>query len=92
MVQIGATAREGTDVPLLAHRTDLDRAEVGTTATAFAYEYDLVLDRRFGPKWTGWLMRALVTRLEAARATWGGARPGQVFASVSYRFGTAGGE
>jgi len=82
-LQLGLTPRAGTGLRVYAHRFDRDRGD----PSAFAYEHDVVVDQAVGGRWTGWLMGGLVTPPDAARAAFAGARSGQVFASVSYKFG-----
>jgi hypothetical protein len=86
-VQLGATPREGTGVRVLAHRMDRARATEAGSSKAFAYEYDLVVDQALGPHWNAWVMGGYATPLDAAKAELGAETTGQVFASVSWKFG-----
>jgi hypothetical protein len=93
--QVSVTPREGTGVRLLAHRLDRARKVLSEGSPdkqkAFGYEYDLVVDQAFGPHWSGWVMGGFATPLDAAKAEWGGgATSGQVFASISWKFGSPG--
>ena len=93
--QVGVTPREGTGVRLLAHRFDRARSVLLPGApekkTAFAYEYDLVVDQAFGSHWSAWVMGGYAMPLDVARAEVGGETCSQVFASVSWKFGGPGG-
>jgi hypothetical protein len=95
LLRAGWTVREGTGLRLLAHRMDADTgASLGLApgaSRAFAYEYDLVVDQAFGPHWSAWVMGGYATPLDAAKAEYGGANSGQVFASVSWKFSGPGG-
>lgn len=92
--QLGATLREGTGMRLMAHRFDRARDDsgTGTMKMPFAYEYDLVVDQALGDHWSAWVMGGFATPLDDAKASWGSANSGQVFASVSWKFGTPGGD
>ena len=97
LLRVGCSVREGTGLRLLAHRMD---ADTGTSlglapgaSKAFAYEYDLVLDQTLGANFSAWVMGGFATPLAAAKAAYGSANSGQVFASVSWKFsGPGGGE
>jgi hypothetical protein len=95
MLQLGATPREGTGVRLFAHRFDMARETSlygpfypsEDKAKSFAYEYDLVVDQSFGDHWSAWVMGAYATPLDVAKVWYGTANSGQLFASVSFKFG-----
>ena len=95
-LQLGLKPAAATGVRLLAHRMDLDRPQGidvnEGTATAFAYEYDIVLEQGFGDRISAYVMGAWAQPLAAAKAGIGSANSSQVFASVTVRFGSAGGE
>jgi hypothetical protein len=66
---------------------DRARATEAGSSKAFAYEYDLVVDQALGPHWNAWVMGGYATPLDAAKAELGAETTGQVFASVSWKFG-----
>jgi hypothetical protein len=96
VVQLGATPRAGTDVRLLAHRMNVDTfanlVKPASGSTRFADEIDVVLEQSAGAHWSGWVMGAWATPLDVARVNIGTASCGQVFASVTFKFGNATGD
>jgi len=83
MLQAAFTPREGTGVRLLAHR--FDRAKADTEP--FAYEFDAVIDQKFGEHWSGWLMGAYASPLDAAKLEFGDNTSTQVFLALTYKIG-----
>ena len=92
----GYSPLENTGLRLLLHRISLDTgASHGGLPEGvgrdFADEADLVVDQALGEHWSAWVMGGYVRPLEAAKALVGQAPCGQLFMSLSCKFGGPGG-
>jgi hypothetical protein len=95
-LECGYAPLENTGLRLLLHRMLLDTgASYGGlpdgVGREFADEADLVVDQALGDHWSAWVMGAYVRPLEAAKALVGEAPSGQVFVSLTCKFGGPGG-
>lgn len=95
MLQFGATPRKDTQVRCYALHASLDTGASyglsGGDGSAFANEFDVVVDQKLAHGWSAWVMGAHVMPLAAAKQALGDRATNQVFASVNWKFGSAGG-
>jgi hypothetical protein len=89
----GFTPLENTTVRLLLHRIDLDTQVPEGIGRGFADEADLIVDQSIGDHVSLWVMGAYAVPRDAAKDLLGSsAKSGQLFASISYKFASPGGE